>query len=317
MDLQTEPYPRSSPMSIDDSNKSEDLGSDPITTKGGITVEYQMTNAYCQTDDFLKNNPKLAGWRNSNNDQPRFSDAEVITIALMQPIFGVSNLKRAYLLTKNFFAKAFPNLPSYAQFIARLHALAPFIGMLTLKIALKTVGEGNVYLMDSKPIPVCKPIRHARVRLLRDEGAYFGKNKGGWYFGFKLHLLAHSDGTILGAFLTPGNWDDRDVAAALAESLAAESILITDLGYRDSKELEPLLAQQYGVLLVTRSHAPPRLKALISCVRERIETVFSCFWNRFMDLVFSRSFVGLWSVIRMKMLHYTLCKAGILPPLNP
>lgn len=304
-------------MSIDDSNKSEDLGSDPITTKGGITVEYQMTNAYCQTDDFLKNNPKLAGWRNSNNDQPRFSDAEVITIALMQPIFGVSNLKRAYLLTKNFFAKAFPNLPSYAQFIARLHALAPFIGMLTLKIALKTVGEGNVYLMDSKPIPVCKPIRHARVRLLRDEGAYFGKNKGGWYFGFKLHLLAHSDGTILGAFLTPGNWDDRDVAAALAESLAAESILITDLGYRDSKELEPLLAQQYGVLLVTRSHAPPRLKALISCVRERIETVFSCFWNRFMDLVFSRSFVGLWSVIRMKMLHYTLCKAGILPPLNP
>ena len=304
-------------MSIDDSNKSEDLGSDPITTKGGITVEYQMTNAYCQTDDFLKNNPKLAGWRNSNNDQPRFSDAEVITIALMQPIFGVSNLKRAYLLTKNFFAKAFPNLPSYAQFIARLHALAPFIGMLTLKIALKTVGEGNVYLMDSKPIPVCKPIRHARVRLLRDEGAYFGKNKAGWYFGFKLHLLAHSDGTILGAFLTPGNWDDRDVAAALAESLAAESILITDLGYRDSKELEPLLAEQYGVLLVTRSHAPSRLKALISCVRERIETVFSCFWNRFMDLVFSRSFVGLWSVIRMKMLHYTLCKAGILPPLNP
>ena len=304
-------------MSIDDSNKSEDLGSDPITTKGGITVEYQMTNAYCQTDDFLKNNPKLAGWRNSNNDQPRFSDAEVITIALMQPIFGVSNLKRAYLLTKNFFAKAFPNLPSYAQFIARLHALAPYIGMMTLKIALKTVGEGNVYLMDSKPIPVCKPIRHARVRLLRDEGAYFGKNKAGWYFGFKLHLLAHSDGTILGAFLTPGNWDDRDVAAALAESLAAESILITDLGYRDSKELEPLLAEQYGVLLVTRSHAPSRLKALISCVRERIETVFSCFWNRFMDLVFSRSFVGLWSVIRMKMLHYTLCKAGILPPLNP
>ena len=139
----------------------------------------------------------------------------------------------------------------------------------------------------------------------------------GLHFGFKLHLLAHSDGTILGAVLTPGNWDDRDVAAALAEGLEAESILIADLGYRDSKELEPLLAEQYGVVLVTRSHAPKRLRPLISCIRERIETVFSCFWNRFMDLVFSRSFVGLWSAIRMKMLHYTLCKAGILPPLNP
>ena len=282
-----------------------------------VTVEYQMTSVFCQADDFFKQNPKLANWRHSNNDQPEFTDAEVITIALMQPIFGVSNLKRAYLLTKNFFSKAFPKLPSYAQFIARLHALASFIGMLTMKIALKSAGEGNVFLIDSKPIPVCKPIRHVRVRLLRDQGAYFGKNKAGWYFGFKLHLLAHSDGTILGAFLTPGNWDDRDVAAALAEGLEAESILIADLGYRDSKELEPLLAEQYGVVLVTRSHAPERLRALISCIRERIETVFSCFWNRFMDLVFSRSFTGLWTTIRMKMLHYTFCKAGILPPLNP
>ena len=235
----------------------------------------------------------------------------------MQPVFGVSNLKRAYLLTKSFFSKAFPKLPTYAQFLARLHALAPFIGMMTLRIALKTVGAGNVFLIDSKPIPVCKPIRHVRVRLLRDEGAYFGKNKAGWYFGFKLHLLSHSDGTILGAFLTPGNWDDRDVAAALAEGLDPQSILIADLGYRDSKLLEPLLAEQYGVLLVTRSHAPKHLRPLISCIRERIETVFSCFWNRFMDLVFSRSFVGLWSTIRMKMLHYTFCKAGILQPLNP
>jgi Transposase DDE domain len=295
-------------MSIADSNKS---------IKDPITVDYQMTCVFCQADDFFKSNPKLTQWRNSNNDQPEFTDAEVITIALMQPIFGVSNLKRAYLLTKSFFSKAFPKLPSYAQFLARLHALAPFIGMLTMNIALKTKGEGNVYLMDSKPIPLCKAIRHVRVRLLRDEGAYFGKNKAGWYFGFKLHLLAHSDGTILGAFLTPGNWDDRDVAAALVESLSAQSVLIADLGYRDSKVLEPLLAEQYGVLLVTRSHAPERLRPLISCVRERIETVFSCFWNRFMDLVFSRSFTGLWSAIRMKMLHYTLCKAGILPPLNP
>lgn len=282
-----------------------------------ITVEYQMTTVFCQTDDFLKQNPKLANWRHSNNDQPEFTDAEVITIALMQPIFGVSNLKRAYLLTKNFFAKAFPKLPSYAQFIARLHALGVFIGMMTMKIALKSAGDGNVFLIDSKPIPVCKLLRHAKVRLLRDEGAHFGKNKAGWYFGFKLHLLAHSDGTILGGFLTPGNWDDRDVAAALAEGLEPESILVADLGYRDSKELEPLLAEQYGVVLVTRSHAPERLRALISCIRERIETVFSCFWNRFMDLVFSRSFTGLWTTIRMKMLHYTFCKAGILPPLNP
>jgi hypothetical protein len=94
--------------------------------------------------------------------------------------------------------------------------------------------------MDSKPIPVCKPIRHGRVRLLRDEGAYFGKNQAGWYFGFKLHVLSHHSGALLCAFLTPANVDDRDVAAALADAVEG-GVLLADLGYRDAKELEPLL----------------------------------------------------------------------------
>ncbi len=48
-------------------------------------------------------------------------------------------------------------------------------------------------------------------------------------------------------------------------------------------------------------------------MRERIETTFSCLWGRFVDRVFSRSFHGLWNTIKLKMLHYNLCLAGILP----
>ena len=64
---------------------------------------------------------------------------------------------------------------------------------------------GRLYLVDSKPIPVCKLIRHGRVRLLRPEGAYFGKSSTGWYFGYKLPLLVHHSGAILYALLTPAN----------------------------------------------------------------------------------------------------------------
>jgi len=35
------------------------------------------------------------------------------------------------------------------------------------------------FLADSKPIALCKPIRHGRVRLLREEGACFGKSSAG------------------------------------------------------------------------------------------------------------------------------------------
>jgi IS5 family transposase len=282
-----------------------------------MSITDQMIAAFCFIDDFLKAHPHLAAWRGSNNARPDFTDAEVLTLAQMQPILGVATLKRAYLVTKSLLARDFPHLPSYAQFLFRLHRLVALEGLLLMRAALRAVGPGSVFLIDSKPIPVCKPIRHGRVRLLRPEGAYWGKNKAGWYFGFKLHVLAHSDGTIVGAFLTPANWDDREVVVALCEGLAGESILLADLGYRDAKELEPLLWQQYGVLLVTPGHAPKEQRALVSSVRERIETLFSGLWQRFVDRVYSRSFDGLWSAIKVKMLHYNLGKAGILLPLNP
>jgi IS5 family transposase len=281
-----------------------------------IRIADQMLTTYCFADDFLKAHPNLAAWRASNNAHPKFTDAEVITVALMQGVFQVASLKQAYRLVKSLFADAFPHLPGYAPFLARLHRLAPFVGMLLMKAALGRAGGGSIFVMDSKPIPVCKPVRHGRVRLLREQGAYFGKNKAGWYFGYKLHVLAHTDGMLIGAFLTPANWDDRDVVAALAEGMEADNILLADLAYRDSKELEPLLMQEYGIVLVRPAHAPREQRALISSVRERIETVFSCLWHRFVDRVFSRSWEGLWSAIKVKMLHYNLCKAGILQPLN-
>jgi len=62
-------------------------------------------------------------------------------------------------------------------------------------------------LAGSKPIPVCKTIRHGRVRLLREDGAYFGKTSGGGFSALKLHTLRDISGCII-AILTSGNLDD-------------------------------------------------------------------------------------------------------------
>ena len=274
------------------------------------SITDQVTILYCFADDFLKAHPTQAAWRRSNHRAPGFTDAEVIAIGLMQGCLGVATLKHAYLLIAQNFGHLFPKLPCYAQWLARLHKVAALVGRLVQKASLPL--DDNVYLMDSKPVPVCKPIRHGRVRLLRDEDAYWGRNKAGWYFGFKLHVVAHHSGAILGAFLTPANWDDRDVAPALAEALEG-GILLADLGYQDVKELEPLLWDELGLLLITPAHAPREQRALVSSVRERIETTFSGLWSRFVDRVFSRSWHGLWNTIKLKMLHYNLCQAGILP----
>jgi transposase len=272
-----------------------------------------MTEIYCFIDDFLKAHPKLAQWRQSPNRKPRFTDAEVMTIALLQNAFGCDTLKQAYSLISENWRAAFPHLVSYQQWMQRLHALSGVVGQLVRAVAVKLSEADNFYLLDAKPIPVCHPIRHGRVRLLREDGAYFGKTSKGWFFGFKLHLLTSARGHILSALLTPANTDDRDPALALCWATEGGAVL-ADLGYRGD-EFQASLSEEADVLLLTPAdggarRSPRRL--LLSSVRERVETTLSQLWSRFVDRVFSRSWAGLWTTIKLKLLHYNLVHAGML-----
>ncbi len=273
------------------------------------TIIDQMTEIYVFTDDYLKAHPVLAAWRRSHNAQPEFTDAEVITLAEMQGCLGVDTLKKTYDLIAENYRSAFPKLCSYQQWIARLHQLSPVVGHL-MRAAHKGDGEPlRLYIFDSKPIPMCKAIRHGRVRLLREDGAYFGKNRAGWFFGFKLHVLININGRVASLVFTPGNWDDRDPALALGLSVDG-GIALGDLGYR-SKRLAADLAEETELLLITPADAGDR-RALISSVREGVETFLSKLWRGFIDRIFSRSWQGLWNTILLKLLNYNLRHAGIL-----
>ena len=267
----------------------------------------QMTRIYVFVSDYLQTHKKLAEWRESNNNEPAFSDGEVITIGLMQSPLGVDKLKKVYQHMRDNYGSAFPKLCSYKQWIARLHKLSDIVGK--LMIALRQNDEIKLYLIDSKPIPVSNPIRHGRVRLLREEGAYFGKSSKGWFFGFKLHVLRNINGTIVDAILTPGNWNDRDPILALTVATDG-GVVLGDLGYRGPEPAD-LLAEEVDLLLITRADAPEK-RELISSVRQQIETLFSQLWHMFIDRVFSRSWLGLWNTIKLKLLAYNLCLTGIV-----
>jgi len=277
------------------------------------SIVHQMTEIYCFVDDFFKAHPHSAAWRHSPNSHPAFTDSEVITIALLQGPLGCATLKRAYLLVRENWHSAFPHMVSYKQWIGRLHALQEVVGQLLGSVPLDLSDADDFYLLDSKPVPLCHPLRNGKVRLLREDGACFGKTSKGWFFGFKLHMLISGRGQIICAVLTPGNWDDRDPAPSLC--LVTEGgVVLADLGYR-GKALAKSLAEEADVLLMTVADGGPpksRGRRLLSSVRERIETSFSQLWNRFIDRVYSRSWNGLWSTIKLKMLHYNLCHAGII-----
>jgi transposase len=276
-----------------------------------LSINDQLTVYYFFIDNFFKEHPGLAQWRQSNYRIPAFTDAEVITIAMMQGYFQCATLKQAYLLVRANANAAFPQCCGYKQWLARLHQLSPCIGALVLASSTTPDTPTSHYVMDSKPLPLCHPLRHGRVSLLREDGAYFGKTKKGWFFGFKLHAIVNPAGLVIGAILTPANTDDRDPALALAWSTEG-GLVLGDLGYR-SEELRELLAEEADLLLLTPADAPRPQKALLSSLRERVETSFSQLWSRFVDLVYSRSWNGLWNTVKLKMLHFNLTQSGRIP----
>ncbi|MGI8493993.1 MAG: transposase, partial [Pyrinomonadaceae bacterium] len=135
---------------------------------------------------------------------------------------------------------------------------------------------------------LCQAIRHGRVNLLRDDGAYFGKGTKGWFFGFKLHVLSTRTGQIVGAVLLPTSYDDRTGARMLASLMDEGSLAIADLGYRGAAfQLD--MYEEEGLLFLTRADiTSQRLKILHSLIRERVEGVFSSLWARFATRVYSR-----------------------------
>lgn len=275
------------------------------------SIKEQLVLVYCLADDGLKSEKNGGNWRKSNHN-PKCTDAEIMAVAMMQSYFGTATLKRTYLLIKANDAQAFPHLPSYKQWLARLHNLSFQMGAILENVPLNIKESDEIYLIDSFPINMCQPIRHGRVNLLRDQGAYFGKGTKGWFFGFKLHVLSTRTGQIVGAILLPTSYDDRAGARRLASLMEEGSLCLADLGYRGAKfQLE--MYEEEGVLFLTRADiTSQRLKILHSTIRERVEGIFSSLWERFATRVYSRSWQGLWNTLKLKMLDYKLCFANLI-----
>lgn len=274
------------------------------------SIKDHLTECYSQVDDFFHQHPQLARQRRSNNHAPAFTDNEVIALGLMQSYFRTADLKRVFLLVLANDASAFSTAISYQQWLQRLHALLPQVQALLAATGTQAYGTPCVYLMDSKPIPLCLPIRHGRVRLLRDAGAHFGKTSKGWFFGFKLHLIRDLSGSILNVVLTPGNWPDSAVALALGSNVAS-GIVLGDLGYRGAA-LQDLLWEEADLLLLTKADVAATKRFFLSHLRQGVETTFSQLWRELIDRVNARSWHGLWNTMMLKLVHFQWTQAGRL-----
>ena len=103
----------------------------------------------------------------SNNSEPEFTDAEVMTIYLYTiPIEQRFRIKQIYGYASDYLRSWFPLLPSYVAFNARLNRLGEAFKLLSTNLIndfLPSDSIGEKSLHDSMPIITCSGKREGKV----------------------------------------------------------------------------------------------------------------------------------------------------------
>ena len=117
-----------------------------------------IISVYVIADDIMSN------LDHSDHSLAQVSDSEVITVAVVAAKYFHNNQERAlYVLSQLGYLSG--NL-SISRFNRRVHKLASW-----LRFLIETIGEllstGEVYIIDSMPLPVCKRAKARRCRKVR------------------------------------------------------------------------------------------------------------------------------------------------------
>jgi hypothetical protein len=82
------------------------------------------TALYVKIDDALKEDPRLCRWRPPVGIAPRLTDAELLTLAVMQALLGFTSEARWLRYAHKQLRHLFPYLPGQAGYNKRLRAAA-------------------------------------------------------------------------------------------------------------------------------------------------------------------------------------------------
>jgi hypothetical protein len=240
------------------------------------------TALYVTIDDTLKQAPQLARWRPTVGIAPKLSDAELLTLAVMQALLGFTSEARWLRHARAHLGHLFPYLPGQPGYNKRLRAALPQVNHFIRALASDTdCWSDGVWITDSTPVE-CARSRPTVKRSNLAGWANYGycASHSRYFWGLRLYLVCTPCGMpILWALADP-KLDEREVLAAMLEvepHLAADRpglLLIADKGFA-AKWFEDDLAGR-GIRLLRPARKRERRRPgepLLKAVRQLIESV--------------------------------------------
>jgi hypothetical protein len=130
--------------------------------------------------------------RFSNNNQPEFTDEEIMTIYLyVMQHEGHTKIKHIHRFASEYLKDWFPGLGSYQAFNNRLNRLTGAFNRLVEMLLTSSIPNDCILeqsVLDSMPIITCSGKRSGKVAPeVTDKG--YCSTKGMYYHGMKLHML--------------------------------------------------------------------------------------------------------------------------------
>ncbi len=227
-----------------------------------------IVTSYVVIDDVLK------GIGHVDDSRATISSAEIVTVAVVAAKYFQNHHERALCLLQQ--TGYLPKL-SVSRFNRRLHALQEVL-LLIVHVLSELLATGQVFVIDTLPVPVCKRVRAERCRKVQgDQYRGYCASKREWYFGWQLHLVCDAAGVPVTFELLPAKWDELTLVQDLLCPLPEGSVVVADKGY--ISDLDQQLSYINGrVRLVPKQRRNMRGNsvedaALIRAHRSRIETV--------------------------------------------
>jgi hypothetical protein len=249
-------------------------------------VDTLATALYVRTDDLLKQNPDLAPWRPEIGLHPRLTDAELVTLAVMQALLGFTSEARWVRYAHAHLGHLFGYLPGQPGYNRRLRAAAGLVTALIRLLAADTsLWTDDVWVADSTPVECGRSRDTARRSDLAGWAEYgYCASHSRYFWGLRLHLVATLGGLPVAFALTGAKADERQTLLGILAAdpaLTADrpgQTLIADRHYYGRDFEADLAAQQLTLLRPARKNEHERPgTALFKPLRQTIESINQTF----------------------------------------
>jgi hypothetical protein len=248
-------------------------------------IDTLATALYVRTDDLLKQYPELVPWRPRIGLQPRLTDAELVTLAVMQALLGYPCEARWIRHAHAHLGHLFGYLPGQSGYNRRLRAAAGLIATLVRLLAADTsLWADDVWVVDSTPVECGRSRETAKRSDLAGWAEYgYCASHSRYFWGLRLHLLCTLAGLPIGFALTGAKADERQVLLDILADPAlsagrARQIIIGDKNYYGHSFEATLADGRICLLRPARKGEPERAGSrFFKPLRQVIESINDTF----------------------------------------